>query len=71
MDEKLKMFGKRVALLRANRNITQERLAELIGYSPNHISKLESARTNPSFDLIIKIAEYQNSNQQEQIPLSI
>ena len=65
MDEKLKMFGKRVALLRANRNITQERLAELIGYSPNHISKLESARTNPSFDLIIKIADALNIQPKE------
>ena len=57
MDEKLKQFGKRVAWLRSKKNITQEKLAELIGYSTNHISKLELARTNPSFDLIIKIAD--------------
>lgn len=31
-------------------------MAEKIGYSTNHISKLESARTNPSFELILKIA---------------
>lgn len=65
MDDKLKKFGKRIAWLRAKRNMTQERLAELIGYSPNHISKLESARTNPSFDLIIKIADALNIEPKE------
>ena len=65
MDKKLLLFGKRIAKLRARKNITQEKLAELIGYSPNHISKLESARTNPSFDLIIKIAEALNVEVKE------
>ena len=65
MNEKLKLFGKRIAELRVRKNITQEGLAELIGYSPNHISKLESARTNPSFDLIIKIADALRISPQE------
>ncbi|MCR5266047.1 MAG: helix-turn-helix domain-containing protein [Cyanobacteria bacterium RUI128] len=65
MDDKLKQFGKRVAWLRSKKNITQEKLAELIGYSTNHISKLELARTNPSFDLIIKIADALNIEPKE------
>jgi len=56
MDNKLIKFGKRLAELRNSKNYTQEKLAELIGYSTNHISKLELARTNPSFDLIVKIS---------------
>ena len=31
-----------------------------MNYSANHIAKLESARTNPSFDLLIKIAKALN-----------
>ena len=65
MKDRLKLFGKRIAELRVRKNITQERLAELISYSPNHISKLESARTNPSFDLIIKIADALRVSPQE------
>ena len=65
MEKELKQFGKQIAKLRMRGNITQERLAELIDYSPNHISKLESARTNPSFDLIIKIANALNIQPKE------
>lgn len=56
MANELKLLGKRVAELRSKRELTQEKLAELVGYSTNHIAKLEAARTNPSFDLIVKIA---------------
>lgn len=57
MNDKLKLFGKQIAKIRSRKQLTQEQLAELIGYSTNHISKLESARTNPSFDLIMNIAD--------------
>ena len=53
----LTQFGKRIAKLRARKKITQENLAEMVNYSPNHLSKLESGRTNPSFDLLVKIAD--------------
>lgn len=57
MDKILYKFGKRVAELRVKKKLTQEQLAELIGYSTNHISKLELARTNPSFSIIVRLAE--------------
>ncbi len=57
MEDRLYKFGKRIAELRTKRKMTQEQLAELIDYSPNHISKLELARTNPSFNIIVKIAD--------------
>lgn len=56
MTEELILLGKRVAELRNKRGLTQEKLAELTNYSTNHIAKLESARTNPSFELIVAIA---------------
>lgn len=60
MNKELILLGKRIADLRVKRGFTQERLAELAGYSTNHIAKLESARTNPSFELIIAIAKALN-----------
>lgn len=57
MTDELVLLGKRVAELRNKRGLTQDKLAELTNYSTNHIAKLESARTNPSFNLIISIAK--------------
>lgn len=57
MTDELILLGKRVAELRNKRGLTQDKLAELTNYSTNHIAKLESARTNPSFDLIVAIAK--------------
>ena len=57
MDKILDLLGKRISSLRQKRGLTQEKLAEITGYSPNHISKLESSRTKPSFDLLVGIAK--------------
>lgn len=56
MEQALKNLGKRIAEIRNKRNMTQDKLAELTNYSTNHIAKLESARTNPSFALLVSIA---------------
>ncbi|MBQ2983499.1 MAG: helix-turn-helix transcriptional regulator [Candidatus Gastranaerophilales bacterium] len=56
MKQSLILLGKRIAYLRNKKGFTQEKLAEKTHYSTNHISKLELARTNPSFDLLVKIA---------------
>jgi len=57
MKNELVALGKRIAELRIKHGLTQEKLAELTQYSTNHIAKLESARTNPSFELIVAIAK--------------
>ena len=51
------LLGKKIAEIRTGKGLTQEKLAEMVNYSANHIAKLESARTNPSFDLLVKIAK--------------
>ena len=56
MNDTLTMLGKRIADLRTKRGFTQEKLAEMVDYSTNHISKLELARTNPSFALLVDIS---------------
>ena len=55
MNEELIILGKRIADLRNKRGFTQDKLAELMDYSTNHVAKLESARTNPSFALLVKL----------------
>lgn len=65
MDNELILLGKRIAELRTKRGYTQEKLAEATGYSTNHIAKLESARTNPSYELVIAIARTLNVETKE------
>lgn len=57
MEDLLVILGKRISDLRNRKGLTQEKLAEMINYSTNHIAKLESARTNPSFELLVNIAK--------------
>jgi len=56
MADELVLLGRRIAKLRISRNLTQEKLAEMVDRTPNHISKLELAATNPSFEVLVKIA---------------
>lgn len=65
MDKELHILGKKIAELRKKRNLTQEKLAELTGYSTNHISKLELARTRPSFELLVGVANALNVDLRE------
>ena len=65
MNDELIILGKRIAYLRNKRGYTQEKLAELTGYSTNHISKLELARTNPSFELLLNLATALNIELKE------
>ncbi len=65
MEKELVLLGRRIAKLRTKRHLTQEALAEMVERSPNHISKLEIATTNPSFDLLVKIARALNVEMHE------
>ncbi len=57
MEDTLRILGRRIADLRNKNNLTQEKLAEITGYTTNHIAKLESARTKPSFELLVSISK--------------
>lgn len=56
MDETKILLGKRIKDLRKNRNITQERLAELIGIEKRNLSNIENGHTFPS-KFLPKIAQ--------------
>ena len=59
MNELIQL-GKRISEIRIKKGLTQEKLADMVNYSANHIAKLESARTNPSFELLVEIAKAMN-----------
>ena len=48
-------FGSAVKKSRLEKKLTQEKLAELIGITPNHVKQLESGRRNPSVKALNKL----------------
>ncbi|UOF90834.1 helix-turn-helix domain-containing protein [Fodinisporobacter ferrooxydans] len=51
------MYGKNIKRIRESRNMTQTELAERVGVTQEHISRLENEDRNPSFPLLEKIAD--------------
>lgn len=47
-----------IKFIRMRKHITQKELAEAVGVSPVTISRIESGRNQPSWNLANKIAEY-------------
>lgn len=50
-------FGKRLRSLRRDRDLSQERFAELLGISVDFLSLIERGRNSPSFDTLELIAD--------------
>lgn len=48
-------IGQRIKQKRIEKGLTQERLSELIGIGPSHMSHIESGTTVPSLDVFISI----------------
>lgn len=44
----LAKLGKRVATIRTEKKLTQDDLAELCGWDPANLRKIEGAKTNPT-----------------------
>ena len=50
-------LGGAIKKARNYKNLTQEKLAELIGVTTEHVQQLESERRNPSVELLLTIAD--------------
>lgn len=50
-------FGKKLRQVRKDRNLSQERLAELAGISKDQISCLERGKSSTSLDRLAKLAD--------------
>ena len=49
------VLGSAIKKARLDKNLTQEKLAEMIGITPMHVKQLESERRNPSVDVLYKL----------------
>ena len=56
MELDYKAIGKRIKIARIKADLTQERLAEITGVSPTHISNIETGTTRVSLTAIVTIA---------------
>lgn len=48
-------IGQRIKQKRTEQGITQEKLSEMVGIGPSHMSHIESGSTVPSFEVFISI----------------
>lgn len=48
-------IGQRIKQKRTERGLTQDKLSELVGIGPSHMSHIESGSTVPSFEVFISI----------------
>lgn len=53
-------IGKKIQLTRNDMNITQEKLAEIVGISTNYLSKVERGLNSPSAENFLKIVQALN-----------
>ena len=49
-------FGLRVRALREQTGLSQERFADAIGAGRSHLWKIENGKTNPTLEIIVRIA---------------
>ena len=52
-----KLVGRNLARLRRRENMTQERLAEISGFSQQYISGVEQGRRNPTVVTLYELAQ--------------
>ena len=51
-------FGNKVQILRKNHNISQESLASILKINRNHLSRIETGKSEPTLSIIRDIANY-------------
>jgi len=49
-------LGKQLKIIRKEKGLTQEQLAEKVGIHPTYVGKIEGGKSNPSTLLLFKIS---------------
>ena len=62
MSIQYESIGKRIKKFRMEKNLSQEKLAEMITVYPHHISQIENGRRIPSVETLILLANTRNIN---------
>lgn len=60
MDKKtlLKQFGKNVKIERIKKDLTQEKLAEIMNVSQNYIANIECGKANMSLGKVLELSNF-------------
>ena len=53
-------LGMRIKEFRERKNFTQDKLAELVGIDPKHLSRIENGRNYPSIETLEKLVQNLN-----------
>lgn len=56
MKEFREAFGKRIKVLRKNRRLTQEKLADMIGLNQRQLTRIETGENFPSSETLVKLS---------------
>lgn len=56
----MSVFGDNIKRLRKNKGLKQQELAEILGIKRNTYSDWENGKTEPSFDNLVKLADFFN-----------
>lgn len=62
---KLKLLGKNISKFRKQKGYTQNELGDLLNMSREHLAKVETAKRNPSLDMIFDVAEKLGINESQ------
>lgn len=53
----MKIFGKRLREVRKSKKLTQKELADILGIKRNTYSDWENGKTEPSFEILVKLPD--------------
>lgn len=57
MTDKKKALGMRIREFRERKKFTQDKLSELVGIDPKHLSRIENGRNYPSIETLEKLVD--------------
>ena len=58
----MRNFGKNVKIERIKKDLTQEKLAEIMNVSQNYVANIEGGKANMSLGKILELAKYMGVN---------
>ena len=67
---KLKILGKNIQQVRKNKGLSQNKLAELVDISREHLAKIETAKRCISMGLLFKIADLLGVSERDLLDFS-
>ena len=65
MEDKMRIIGRRLRLIRMGRGYNQSEFAKLLGLSQTHLSNIENGKVSVTLGNLLKVAELLDCNMSE------